>query len=155
MFLSAGLEGKFAAGDCTLYWDATIGYGDNEGKQDKQNPHNALNLKIALGDPAVCAASPGCVLFNFFGGQGPDAQGSFSQEMLNFLTYTQRDSSKQQLLDLAFNISGDIFALPASDVAFAAGFEYRDQEGSFSADPIAERAETAGIPAGSTQGVFR
>jgi len=154
LFLSTGLEGKFDAGDRTFYWDATIGYGDNEGKQEKQNSHNALNLQIALGDPAVCAATPGCVPFNYFGGQGPDGQGSFTQEMLDFVTYTQRDSSEQKLLDIAFNISGDIFTLPAGDVGFAAGFEYRDQEGSFNADPIAERAETAGIPAGSTRGEF-
>lgn len=154
LFLSTGLEGQLDAGDRTLYWDATIGYGDNKGTQEKQNSHNALNLQIALGDPAVCAATPGCVPFNYFGGQGPDGQGSFTQEMLDFVTYTQRDSSEQKLLDLAFNISGDIFTLPAGEVAFAAGLEYRDQEGRFIADPIAERAETAGIPAGSTSGEF-
>ena len=154
LFLSTGLEGHFAAADRIFYWDATIGYGDNEGTQDKQNSHNALNLQIAMGDPAVCAATPGCVPFNFFGGQGVDGQGSFTQEMLDFVTYTQRDSSEQKLLDLAFNISGEVLTLPAGEVGFAAGLEYRDQEGRFIADPIAERAETAGIPAGSTSGEF-
>lgn len=154
LFLSTGLEGKFTAGDRTLYWDASIGYGDNQGEQSKQNSHNARNLLIALGDPSVCAATPGCVPFNFFGGQGPDGQGSITQEMLDFVTYTQQDSSEQQLLDIALNISGNIFSLPAGEVAFAAGIEYRDQEGRFIADPIAERGDTAGIPAGSTFGEF-
>jgi len=154
LFLSTGLEGQFDSADRTFYWDATIGYGDNQGDQEKQNSHNAKNLQIALGDPAVCAATPGCVPFNFFGGQGVDGNGSITQEMLDYVTYTQRDSSEQKLLDLAFNITGDVFTLPAGDVAFAAGIEYRDQEGSFIADPIAEREETAGIPAGSTSGEF-
>jgi len=154
VFLSTGLEGEFGAGDRTFYWDASVGYGDNKGEQSKQNSHNARNLQIALGDPAVCAATPGCVPFNFFGGQGPDGQGSFTQEMLDFVTYTQRDSSDQTLLDLAFNISGDIFTVAAGEVAFAAGIEYRDQEGRFIADPIAESGDTAGIPAGSTIGEF-
>lgn len=154
LFISTGLEGEFELGDRTVYWDATLGYGDNQGEQSKQNSHNARNLQIALGDPSVCAATAGCVPFNFFGGQGPDGTGSFTQEMLDFVTYTQRDSSEQTLLDLSFNITGDLATLPAGSLGFAAGLEYRDQEGQFNADPIAERAETAGIPAGSTSGEF-
>ena len=154
IFLSTGLEGEFQLNDRSFFWDATIGYGDNQGEQTKQNSHNALNLQIAMGDPAVCAATPGCVPFNFFGGQGPDGSGSFTQEMLDFVRYTQRDSSEQTLLDLAFNITGDIASLPAGNLGFAAGLEYRDQDGRFDADPIAARAETAGIPSASTQGEF-
>ena len=154
LFLSTGLEGEFQVNDRSFYWDATLSYGDNQGEQTKQNSHNALNLQIALGDPAVCAATPGCVPFNFFGGQGPNGTGSFTQEMLDFVTYTQFDSSEQTLLDFAFNITGDLATLPAGNIGFAAGFEYRDQEGQFNADPIAERAETAGIPSASTRGEF-
>ena len=123
IFLSTGLEGEFQLNDRSFFWDATIGYGDNQGEQTKQNSHNALNLQIAMGDPAVCAATPGCVPFNFFGGQGPDGSGSFTQEMLDFVRYTQRDSSEQTLLDLAFNITGDIASLPAGNLGFAAGLE--------------------------------
>ncbi|MFT5135425.1 MAG: iron complex outermembrane receptor protein [Arenicella sp.] len=154
LFLSTGLDGEFDRGGRTMYWDATIGYGDNQGKQEKQNSHNAANLQIAMGDPTVCAATPGCTPFNYFGGQGPDGQGSITQAMLDFVGYTQRDSSEQKLLDLAFNISGDLFTLSAGEVGFAAGIEYRDQEGNFIADPVAARGDTAGIPAGSTSGAF-
>lgn len=153
-FVSAGLEGQFEAGGHSYYWDATASYGDNQGFQEKQNSHNAARLQVAMGDPAVCAATPNCVPFNFFGGQGPDGQGSFTQEMLDFVTFTQRDFSEQTLQDFAFNISGDIVSLPAGPLAFATGFEYRDHEGSFRPDPIAERRETAGIPSGSTTGAF-
>ncbi len=154
LYLSAGLEGEFELGERRLFWDAAVSYGDNEGEQTKQNSHNALNLQIAMGDPAICAATPGCVPFNFFGGQGLDGQGSITQEMLDFVGYTQFDSSEQTLLDIAFNLSGELAELPAGSLGFAAGFEYRDQEGRFDADPIAERAETAGIPSASTIGEF-
>jgi iron complex outermembrane receptor protein len=40
------------------------------------------------------------------------------------------------------------------NVGFAAGFEYRDHEGSFQPDPIAASGETAGIPSGPTAGGF-
>ena len=39
-------------------------------------------------------------------------------------------------------------------LGFAAGIEYRDHDGSFLPDPIAERGETAGIPSGRTAGAF-
>jgi len=153
-FISAGLEGEFAAADRSFYWDAFVSYGDNRGFQEKFNSHNAAKLQVAMGDPAICAATPNCVPFNFFGGQGPDGNGSITQEMNDFVTYTQRDFSEQTLVNYVANLSGDLFELPAGTVGFAVGLEYRDQEGSFRPDPIAERGETAGIPSGSTAGAF-
>ncbi|MEQ9561208.1 MAG: TonB-dependent receptor, partial [Woeseiaceae bacterium] len=152
--VSAGFKGEFDAGSRSMYWDLTAGYGDNRGFQEKENSHNAAKLQVAMGDPAVCAATPNCVPFNFFGGQGPDGNGSITEEMLDFVGYTQRDYSEQTLKDFAFNITGDILTLPGGDMAFAAGLEYRDQSGSYRPDPIAERGETAGIPAGATSGAF-
>ncbi len=151
---SVGLEGEFSRGSRSFYWDVTAGYGDNRGFQEKFNSHNAARLAVALGDPAVCAQVPNCVPFNFFGGQGPDGQGSFTQEMLDFVTYTQRDFSEQTLSNFAFNLSGDAMELPAGTMGFAVGAEYRDHEGSFRPDPIAARGETAGIPSGATAGEF-
>jgi iron complex outermembrane receptor protein len=151
---SMGLEGEFSRGDRNFYWDLTAGYGDNRGFQEKFNSHNQAKLQIALGDPAVCAQVPNCVPFNLFGGQGPDGTGSFTQEMLDFITYTQRDFSEQTLKNFAFNIAGDIADLPAGTLGFAAGAEFRDHEGSFRPDPIAARGETAGIPSGGTAGAF-
>src|SRR3546814_5157652 len=105
-----------------------------------------------MGDPAVCAAVPNCVPFNFFGGQGPDGTGSITEEMLDFVRFTQRDVSGQTMRDFVFNLTGDLIELPGGQAGFAAGAEFRDHEGFFRADPIAESGETAGIPSGSTDG---
>ena len=153
-FLSATLEGEFELAGRSMFWDLTGSYGDNQGVQEKFNSHNAAKLQVAMGDPAVCAGTPNCVPFNFFGGMGPDGTGSITQEMLDFVTYTQRDLSEQTLRDFAFNVTGDVVELPGGQMGFAAGVEFRDHEGSFSPDPIAERGETAGIPSGSTRGGF-
>ncbi len=153
-FVSVGLEGEFEAGGRSMYWDLTTSYGDNRGFQEKFGAHNAAKLQVALGDPVVCAATPNCVPFNFFGGQGPNGEGSITQEMLDFVGYVQRDFSEQTLQDIAFNITGDIMSLPAGDMAFAAGVEYREHEGSYRPDPAAASGETAGIPAGATAGDF-
>ncbi|MBT8098911.1 MAG: TonB-dependent receptor, partial [Gammaproteobacteria bacterium] len=149
-----GLEGEFDAGGRDYYWDLTAGYGDNRGFQEKFNSHNQAKLQVALGDPAVCAATPNCVPFNLFGGQGPNGTGSFTQDMLDFVTYTQRDFSEQTLKNYAFNIGGSIAEMPAGTLGFAAGLEYRDHKGAFRPDPIAARGETAGIPSGATAGEF-
>jgi iron complex outermembrane receptor protein len=153
-FTTVGLEGEFEAAGRKMFWEVYGSYGDNSGFQEKQNSHNSAKLQVAMGDPAVCAATPNCVPFNFFGGQGPNGTGSITQEMLDFVTYTQRDFSEQTLKNYAFNLTGDLFEMPAGMAGFAFGLEYRDHEGSFRPDPIAERGETAGIPSGSTAGGF-
>jgi iron complex outermembrane recepter protein len=151
---TTGLLGEFETGGRNFYWDLSAGYGDNRGFQEKRNSHNAAKIAVALGDPALCAATPNCVPLNIFGGQGPNGTGSITQDMLDFITYTQRDFSEQTLKNISFNISGDIADLPAGTMGFAAGAEYRDHNGSFRPDPIAARGETAGIPSGATVGEF-
>lgn len=153
-FATVGIQGALESGQRTIFWELYGSYGDNQSFQEKENSHNGAKLLIALGDPAVCEATPGCVPFNFFGGQGPDGRGSITPEMLEWVTYTQRDYSEQSLRNLAFNVSGDIFTLPIGDVGFAAGIEYRDHNGSFRPDPIAASGDTAGIPSQPTKGGF-
>jgi iron complex outermembrane receptor protein len=153
-FISVGLEGEFAAGSRSFFWDLTTSYGDNRGFQEKFGAMNAAKLQVAMGDPAVCAATPNCVPFNFFGGQGLNGEGSITQDMLDYVGFVQRDFSEQTLKDIAFNITGDLFSLPGGDLAFAAGVEYREHDGSYRPDPIAASGETAGVPAGATAGFF-
>lgn len=154
-FGTAGLEGEILTEDRSFSWDVSASYGDNRGFQQKFGSHNLAKLAVALGDPAVCAGTPNCVPFNFFGGQGPGGTGSITQEMLDFVGYVQRDYSQQTLLDVTGNITGDLFRMPnGGAVGFAAGMEYREQDGSFQPDPIAARGETAGIPSGPTAGGY-
>ncbi len=147
------LEGEFG-GDQTYYWDLFATYAENQGNQTKQGAHNGANLSLALGDPAICATVPGCVPFNLFGGQGSNGEGSFTQEMLDFVRATQLDSSEQTLLNIGGNITGSFAELPAGSIGFAAGFEYREHEGSYSPDALAASGNTLGIPAGGTAGAF-
>ena len=153
-FVSAGLLGDFDVGDNTWYWDLTGSYGDNRGFQQKFNSHNAAKLQVAMGDVNVCNATPNCVPFNYFGGQGPDGTGSITEEMLDFVRFTQRDFSEQTLKDYSANLTGDIFEMPGGPMGFAVGIEFRDHQGSFQPDPIAASGETAGIPSGATAGGF-
>ncbi len=154
-FGSIGLDGNFTSGSRSFFWDVSFNYGENRGFQQKRNSHNAAKLAIALGDPDVCAQVPNCVPFNFFGGQGPNGTGSITQPMLDFVTFTQRDFSEQDMVTFAGNITGDLAQMPnGSNIAFAVGAEYRELEGSFQPDPIAASGETAGIPSAPTAGGY-
>ena len=149
-----GLEGEFEAGGRDFYWDLVGSYGDNRAFQQSFNRHNMAKLQIAMGDPAICAATFNCVDFNMFGGQGPDGNGSFTQEMIDYVRVTLREFSEQTLKDFTFNISGDIASLPAGELAFAAGLEYRDHEGSYQPDALIISGDTGGTPTDPTVGGF-
>lgn len=148
------LQGEFEAMTSTWFWDAHLSWSQNQANQRKAGAFNARKLSIAVGDPAVCAVNPGCVQFNWFGGQGPDGSGSITQEMLDYVTFVQKDESEQEMFNFSANLTGDVFELPAGSVGVAVGVEYRDEEGFFIPDSIVSSGETAGVPASPTQGGF-
>lgn len=146
---TATLDGKFAVGSNDWYWDVNGFWGHNKAKQDFTGDVNAQKLAIALGPVATCAATAGCVPFNIFGGQG-----SITDAMLNYVGYTEHDSSSQDLIGASGNISGKLFALPGGDLGLAAGAEYRRLKGRFDPDPITAAGFTSDIPAQPTKGGY-
>ncbi len=147
-YASATLDGEVAVGgERTLYWDVNAIWSQNEARQIARGIVNSARLEQALGPLAACTGS--CVPFNLFGGPG-----SVTQAMLDFITFEQQDSSEQELFDLSANISTTLFDLPAGPIGFAAGFEHRDQSGSFNPDPIVAAGDSADIPAQPTSGRF-
>lgn len=150
--VSGTLSGELALAERPLFWDVSINWGRNNASQQGHNIFNARKLALALGPEANCLAIPGCVPFNIFGGQGPDGNGSITQEMLDWTTFTQSDQSEQELNDVTANISGDLFDLPSGPFAYALGLEYRKERGSFTPDATVQAGETADVPAAPTDG---
>lgn len=147
-YVSGGFDGKFTVGERQFYWDISGTRSENDAKQIKLNQFNARMLNVGLGDPAVCAATPGCVPINIVGA------GSLTQEMLDFVTYTGIDTSSQELTDFTANLSGELFRLPAGPLGFAIGVERREERGSFTPDPVVAAGETADVPTSPTVGGF-
>ena len=147
-YVSAGFDGDFEVAERRMYWDVTGIWSENNATQTKFNQFNARSLNIAMGDPAVCAITPGCVPINIVG------EGSMTPEMLDFVTYTGVDTSSQQLTDATANLTGDLFDLPAGPLGFAIGYEHREERGSFTPDPVVAAGETADVPANPTRGGF-
>lgn len=144
---SATLDGAFDIGGRRWFFDVNGVYGENEARQTVLGNVNASNLARALGPVANCTAP--CVPFNLFGGAG-----SITPAMIDFVAFTQRDSSKQRLWDVTANVSGSLFDLPGGPLGLAFGYEHRDQRGRFDPDPIVAAGLGSDIPARPTRGQF-
>jgi iron complex outermembrane receptor protein len=142
-------DGNFNLGGRDWYWDVNGVYGHNQASQRMLGNINSQHLRTALGPVATCAATTGCVPFNLFGGAG-----SITQDMMDYVTFTQNDRSKQDLWDASGNISGELFELPGGPLGIAAGAEYREQSGSFDPDPVVAAGFSSDIPAQHTGGGF-
>ncbi len=144
-----GLEGEFALGETDWFWDVNAGWFQSNATQFKYNGFNARNLAVGAGPAEDCEATPGCVPVNLFGGAG-----GLTPEMIEFVTYTQKDNSQQEIMDFSANISGSAFSLPGGPVGIAAGVEYREESGFFSPDERVISEETAVSAATPTNGKF-
>src|SRR5690606_23265461 len=99
--------------------------------------------------PAACAAIPGCVPLDVFGGAG-----TITPAMLAFIQPVVRDESENSLSLVSANVTGALAELPAGPLGFAAGYEYRKYEGSYQPDAITVAGEYNGVPSGPTAGDY-
>jgi iron complex outermembrane receptor protein len=148
IYVSGGFEGEFQLGGRDMYWDVGGVWSENSATQTKLNQFNARSINIALGDPAVCAATLGCTPLDIFG------EGSMTPAMLDYVTYKGVDTSKQELAIASANLSGDLFELPAGALGFAIGYEHREEDGNFIPDPVVAAGETADVPTNPTSGGY-
>lgn len=146
--LTGTLDGKFHIGSREFYWDVNAVLGWNDAHQTFTGNVNAAKVAQALGPLANCTAP--CVPLNIFGGAG-----SITQDMLDFISFTEKDKSSQKLQDYTANITGDLFDLPAGPVGVAVGYEHRYQFGSFTPDPVIQAGLGADIPAQAASGSYK
>jgi iron complex outermembrane receptor protein len=147
MYGVATLDGRFLLGGRDWYWDANGSYGRNKARQVMHGNINSQHLQQALGPLADCTAP--CVPFDIFGGAG-----TITPEMLDFVSFVQRDSSVQKTWDFTANISGSLLDLPGGPLGLAAGVEYRDLKGRFDPDPVVAAGFSSDIPARPTKGGY-
>ncbi len=146
--LTASLSGQFGLGDRTFYWDANAVWARNHAEQTFTGNVNAQRVQQALGPLAGCTGS--CVPLNIFGGQG-----TITPAMLSFIGFTQQDVSEQEIHDYTFNVTGDLFDLPAGPLGVAAGYEHRENEGFFQPDAIVAAGLSSDIPAQPAKGSIK
>ncbi len=148
-YLTATLDGKFDLFGYNWFWDVNTAYGKNKAKQTMFGNINSDHLRTALGPLATCQATAGCVPFNLFGGAG-----SITPAMMDWVTFVQKDSSKQSTWDVTGNLSGSIVELPGGPLGLAVGLEYRKLKGQFDPDPVVAAGFSSDIPALPTKGDY-
>ncbi|HEY9540844.1 MAG TPA: TonB-dependent receptor, partial [Luteimonas sp.] len=148
-YASAGVEGMFEVATRPWSWDASVVFSRSRAEQSNTGSYNIRRINEALGDPAACAAIAGCVPLNLFGGEG-----TITPEMLAFIQPVVRDESENKLSLFTANLTGDLFEMWAGPLSFAAGYEYRKYEGSYTPDPITIAGEYNGVPSGATSGDY-
>jgi len=136
-YINAGLEGSFGS-ENPYHWDINFISSENSADQKFTNGYNIAKIGLALGDPAVCAAVPGCTPLDLFGGQGRP----FTQQMINWIRTTQIDQSTQKLTSASANITGHMFDIGDRPAGFAVGLEHRKYQGEFLPDPLRQTGES-------------
>jgi iron complex outermembrane receptor protein len=139
------LDGEFEVASHNWHWDINGVWSRNHATQTFTGNVNAQRVQQALGPVAGCTGS--CVPLNIFGGAG-----TITPAMLNFIGFTQQDTSEQELRDVSANLTGDLFDLPAGPLAFAVGAEHRVTEGFFQPDAIVAAGLSSDIPAQPAHG---
>jgi iron complex outermembrane recepter protein len=148
-----GLRGDLAE---RFNWELFYSFGQTDqweesgGSVNVNNFANALNAVDLDGNPAttddiVCAdpaaVAAGCVPINIFG------LGSISPAAADYVRIpTSRRSQVRQEI-AGFTIGGPAFTLPAGDLDFAGGIEWRKESASDVPDPLTQ----AGIAAGNQE----
>lgn len=130
--VAAGLDGAFKLFGNAWQWDAFGSYSKNFISSTALNGINYDNLYLALGNPATCAATAGCVPVNLFGPMTP--------AQADYIRFTTHETNFTELLNGTANATGTLFRLPAGDVQLAVGYEYRRNRGVDNPDPIANAA---------------
>ena len=139
-YFNLGLDGSF--GESTS-WNVDYVHSENKAEQTFLNGFNVGHLKLALGDPAVCAASPGCIPLDLFGGEGRP----ITPAMFDYIEADQHDASKQVLDLVTANITGNLFSIGDRQAGYALGFEHRRYQGDFTPDPLRQTGESQDSPA--------
>lgn len=129
-----GVEGEFAD---NWTWDAYFNWGRSETFEETLDQVNATNLRIAV-DPAQCALIPDCEVIDIFG------RGDVSQAAADFILFDDTELNEYEMFQLAGNISGDLGEWEAGTIGFAAGFEYREEEGGSRKSAVTQAGDSGG-----------
>jgi outer membrane receptor protein involved in Fe transport len=116
-----GLEGAMDNG---WAWEVSANYGKSSSDEKFTNAIDVLNLAATI-DEANCAAPTATQCVDWFGVNDP------TPEALAFVNATVPTVGENVQTSILANASGRLFEMPAGSVGFAAGVEYRKDEGEY------------------------
>lgn len=120
-------------------WELYATYGKFEQHQSNPNEYHQLNAQLALDIESdgnggfqcvdATARANGCVPLNIFG------EGTITPEAANFIRYNGYATQERIQYSAGGFISGDLFEIPAGQIKFATGAEFRREEQDTVGDP--------------------
>lgn len=164
----ASVEGSFELMDDKPWdWDISYMHNSNELIQSSYGNLNLANVRNAVGPSYLdgsgqvrcgTAAAPiaGCQAWNPYlpyGVSGPGALGG-NQALQDYLFQEEHATGETTTKIWAANLTGSLFSLPAGDLGFAFGAEYRKESGAFTPDALAVTGGSTNLAAKPTQGGY-
>jgi outer membrane receptor protein involved in Fe transport len=166
--LVTGIEGKIPE-DAPAFknwkWEVSYNYGrvdaTNTSRGDLILSHLANALGPSTTDPATglptcytdntfTTAIPGCVPLNIL------TPGKVTGDMINYLTFTGIQSGFNEQHSAIAQAHGKIIDLPNhGDISFAAGADYRHEQGGVQPDPLTSTGDTTGNAQAPTEGSYK
>jgi outer membrane receptor protein involved in Fe transport len=125
MRIGVGLDGRFSN---DWSWDAFLSYAENEATFTSVNQVDLDRLALGLLNcdtsgigVDVSDLAAGCAPVYLFN--------TLTPEMVDYIKFTGHDVNKAEQMDFTFNVTGELFEMPAGMLAFAAGVEHRKESG--------------------------
>ncbi|XBQ16237.1 MAG: TonB-dependent receptor [Oceanicaulis sp.] len=119
LIFQTGLEGQLGNG---WLWSADYIFSKVESVTDSRNSVNRTAIAQGLQGCPATGALPGCEWVNIFGA------GNLTDSMASFLRTDTRELGFSERHHITAFLTGELFELPAGAVAFATGFEWREDE---------------------------
>jgi iron complex outermembrane receptor protein len=176
---TGALEGSFDIGARYFDWDVGILYNNAENVQSQTGNFNVLAVQNAVGpsflnsqtgrvecgsaaglaagtNPAYGPGPGGCVPWNPFIAAGRAGDGGITgnDALKSFLFPTTHNTGEVETTSYFANLAGSIAIVPAGDLGFAVGYEYRREEGTFEPDALSQSGYSTDLAAGPTAGGY-
>ncbi len=164
---TAALEGAFEIGDRYFNWDAGFMYNENDTLIVNNGNFYLPAVAAAVGPSFLNSAGQvvcgtpgneiaGCTPWNPYAGFGTGATANSLDDpnVRNYLFREEHATGNTSTHNYFANLSGNLFALPAGDLGFALGYEYRKEEGNFNPDAIAQSGDSTNLASGPTGGSY-
>ncbi|MCW8125019.1 TonB-dependent receptor [Microbulbifer halophilus] len=141
--LSTGFSGEVGE----FYWDAALTYGRSDALDRSRNYINMDRVVKSVTDNCTDGdESTPCV--NYLG------EGALTPADVEYIKYDDQATGYSQQLVTEFNISGDLFELPAGVVGFAAGTSFREEKGAYQPDALTVAGLGSGNATSPTSGGY-
>lgn len=128
-------------------WQLSINWSQTQAAQRWHNLVDLHRLAAGLSSEQNCSNTPGCVPINLFA-----PAGTMPGDQLDYIAAKARNQGVSELLSINLDLSQLVDIVPAGEVEFASGLEFRREHLRTSADSIFLQNQLIGEATGNSQG---